>query len=109
MMSSRKLGVTVMLLSLLALVGTVWTGIERANTARCQARVNDALITSQRARATAADQDREALDTMVATVAEATARAQVQAALNKYRADRAASNESRRRNPLPEPASEVCG
>jgi hypothetical protein len=108
-MNTRRFGIIVMIVSLLAVGGTVWSSIERAATERCQARVNDALITSQRARAEAAAQDRDALDRLVASVAEASQPAQVRAALDAYRADRTTSDENRRRNPLPEPPSQVCG
>jgi hypothetical protein len=107
-MTSRKFGALIMVASLLALIVSVYTGFERAATERCQARVNDALISSQRARSDAASQDRDSIDRLVAAVAEARESGQVRDALAKYRSDRAAADEDRRQHPLPAPPSEVC-
>ena len=80
--------------SLLALVAASVSGYRSAVYARCQAQVNDAVISAQRAQADAVDQ-------MVTDVLEAKVAGDTRRALERYRQARAA-------HPMPPPASEIC-
>lgn len=91
---SRRLGIVLATASFLALGVSVWSGWQSREYAACQARVNDRLVSAQRAQA-------DAVDRMVTDVLAAKSAADTRAALERYRDARAA-------NPLPEPASQTC-
>ena len=100
---------------LLALIGAVWQGISQADLARrqtaythCQARVNDAPIKAQNARAVSADQDRDALDQLVSDIIRARSATDTEAALARYQRTRAATDAQRAQHPLPAPPSQAC-
>jgi uncharacterized membrane protein YdfJ with MMPL/SSD domain len=105
----RATGVIVLVASMLAVLGATYSGYRSASYAHCQARVNQALVVSQNARAQAAAQDRAALDRMVNDVVNAHSREESRAALDRYQATRRASDEERAKHPLPAPPSQVCG
>ena len=127
----RRWGTWVLLaVSAAALALSVWSGIERQHQAaaledyaRCQARVNDAIVSSTLARADAADQDRAsdraestATANLIQGVFTASSREQLQHVYALYEHSmgeiterRAAAEAQRRANPLPAPPSETCG
>lgn len=123
MMDRRSAGWALLVASLLALIMSVWSGIQTQVAVRCQATVNEAQVASQRARAAAAEQDRQADRAESTTMAElihdvfsAKTQAEVQRAYATYTANmsaiadqRAAAEAQRKANPLPPLPSETCG
>lgn len=107
-MNRRGLPFVMLAASLLALFLAALSGYENQSHARCQAGVNEALILAQRARSQAADDDRAALDRMVADVAQAHSAADTRAALARYRATRSDADAKRAANPLPDLPDQVC-
>lgn len=109
---SRWLTWIVVIASFASLGMSWYAGAQRAEYAHCQAAVNDALIHSQQARAAAAEQDRQAMDDLVAGVLTASEtrdpRASL-AALRAYVTARAAADAQRAANPIPVPPSQTCG
>ncbi|HEX5543670.1 MAG TPA: hypothetical protein VFX60_19305 [Micromonospora sp.] len=97
----------VQLIAVLALGLSLWLGVQlRAQTA-CQAAYNEASNASQRARAMAAEQDRQAQDELFRQVADNPQSTVVH--LRAYLARRAAANAQRHANPIPAPPSQTCG
>lgn len=108
-LSQRVTGGIVLFASLLALGFATVTGIQSREFARCQAQIYEQLVTAQNARASAAAQDRAAMDQLVQDVSNAKSPADSRAALQRYRDTRATTDAERTRNPLPEPPSKRCG
>lgn len=115
-------GLVLVVASILALALSVYSSIRSTAYARCQSAVSEALIRSSTARADAAAEDREsdrdettAVTKLINDVFAATSREQSRAAYEEFRATeqritarRAATEQKRRANPLPQPPSEVC-
>jgi len=112
MMSTRRnriIGYSVMVASIFALLMAVYTSYRSAVYTHCQANVNEALVRAQTSRAAAAEQDRDAVDRLVTDVLNARSREDSRAALERYRATRAAADAERAKNPIPAPPSQTCG
>lgn len=77
--------------------------------AKCIAEYNNAQAISGGARSQAIEDSLAAVDKSIHTVATATSRDQVAAALKQYETDRAAAIKKRAENPPPPPPSQVCG
>lgn len=77
--------------------------------ARCIAEYNNAQALSGDARSQAIEDSLAAVDKSIHTVAVATSREQVAAALKQYELDRDAAKKKREENPPPPPPSQVCG
>ncbi len=109
-------GVTraVQLVAIASLFLALFVGLRQYALADCLATYSDDNARSSGQRLIAAEQDRKALDDMIKgiagarSVSPAEAQAQVNAALDKYLAVRAQSDEQRRRNPPPTPPSQRC-
>lgn len=109
---SRWLTWVVLVASFVSLGVSWYTGAERAAYQRCQVAVNDNLIRSQQARALAAEQDRQAMDDLVANVLAASETRDPGAslaALRDYLNARADADAQRAANPIPVPPSQTCG
>lgn len=74
----------------------------------CIAAYNDAQARSGAARAQAVDSSLTAIDNSIHSVATATTKEQVQAALKAYEEARVAAKKQRAENPPPAPPSERC-
>lgn len=90
-----------------ALLLSLGIGVVQLRLTACQAAYAEASNASQRARAQAAEVDRQALDRVMRVVAENPR--QGLAAVQEYNAARAAADAQRARNPIPEPPSSNCG
>jgi hypothetical protein len=109
-------GVTrfIKVIAVLSLMAALFTGTRQYQLSDCLARYSEASNISQRARAEATEQDRKALDAMIAAVANARqlpaaqARAVVDAAFADYGKARAFADGSRSVSPIPEPPSAKC-
>lgn len=105
-MRDRVIGITVMVLSVISLIFSSYSGSKWYTYTKCQAKTNDALIQSSNARSQASDVDREALDEMVTSVLAikpGEGGAKVRQALQDYVDKRAKADAQRAANPLPEP------
>lgn len=98
----------VLVVSAVALGGSVVTGYQRQAYADCQAEVNDRLVEAIRARGASVDERDAALDAMIDAVLSARTREESRAALENYRRAAAAVREDRARHPLPDPAGSHC-
>ncbi len=105
----------IQVVAVLSLFLALYVGVRQYQLADCLAKYNNDQAASSGQRLIAAEQDRKALDDMVGAFAAARssgpedAQRQVNAALDKYLAVRAQSDEQRRRNPPPPPPSQRCG
>ncbi len=106
-LDSRQAARIVQAIALLALVLSVWFGIQQYQLTKCQARYAEVSNASQRARAQAADVDRRAQDSLFRAVADnpKTAIAEIRA----YNLSRADADRQRAANPVPPPPSTNCG
>ncbi len=106
---------TIQIIAVLSLMLALYVGFRQYALADCLASYNDDQARSSGQRLIAAEQDRQALDDMIAAIAgarsatPAEAQAQVNGALDRYLAVRATSDEQRRKNPPPPPPSQRCG
>jgi hypothetical protein len=97
----------VAVLVLLSSAGVIWLGVADRQQSECNARYNERQAHSQRARAAAADADREALNTLVRSLVDdnpSDGREQVRRYLEAI--DR--TNAERERNPVPPPPPDLC-
>lgn len=106
-LDSRRAFRLVQLMAAAALLLSVWVGWQQYRMTKCQARYNEASATSTRARAAAAEADRQALDSLMLAVAEQP-RGAIQA-VREYNAVRRVTDQQRAANPLPPPPSQTCG
>ncbi|AGL13889.1 hypothetical protein [Actinoplanes sp. N902-109] len=97
----------VQLIAIVALVLSLWLAAAQRSQVACQARYNEASNTSQRARAEAAQKDRDAQDHLFQAIADNPRSAIV--SLRAYVQARAAADAQRTANPVPPPPSETCG
>lgn len=102
-MSSKLIGGALLALALFTTAVSATTAFTQRQRAGCQAKYNASVTAAIKARSTATDQDRAALDRMVATIATATSRPVIHEALDRYVKDRKAADEAREQNPLPDP------
>lgn len=107
-MRQRVMGWVVLTASVIALVFSAVTGVQARDHAKCQQRINEQLVVASNARASAAAQDRDAIDRLIADVSEAKSPGDSRIALQRYRDTRAAADAERERNPLPAPPSQRC-
>ncbi|MEU1810938.1 hypothetical protein [Micromonospora aurantiaca (nom. illeg.)] len=91
----------------LALVLSVYVGVQQVRLTQCLAAYNEASNKASAARTLAAEQDRAAQDELFRQIAEQP-RNGIDA-LREYNDQRAQADEQRRRNPLPAPPSQRCG
>ena len=106
-LSSRQADIAWKIMAAVALALSVTIGVRQYQMTQCQARYNEASNASQRARAQAAEADRQAQDAMFTAVA-ANPRGAI-AAIRQYNQARAAADAQRASNPVPPPPSETCG
>lgn len=109
---SRWLTWVILAASFVSLGMSWYTGAQRAEYQHCQAAVNDNLIRTQQARAAAAEQDRQAMDDLVANILAASETRDPKgslAALRAYLTARADADAQRAANPIPVPPSVTCG
>jgi hypothetical protein len=120
---SRRLNITLTVISFAALFIAATAGVQTYLYADCQGHVNEALIVAQLARAQAAEQDRQsdreestATADLIRSVFAAKTQPEVLAAYRDYqttmnglRDRRNAADAKRRANPLPPPPSATCG
>lgn len=123
MIGRSRVGLLLVVASVLAIGMSAYTSYQSRMFAECQASVNEALIVAQNARADAAEQDRasdreESLATAELIRAVFTARSQddTRAAyltyanrLDEITSKRAETERTRQANPLPAPPSQTCG
>lgn len=107
-LDSRAMTRVVQLIAFLSLLLSLGVGAKQYALADCLARYNDEAAASQKARAQAAEEDRQAVDTMVKSVVNSHSRAESRAALLAYVNTRAVNDEKRRANPAPVGPSELC-
>lgn len=98
----------IQLVAVLSLVVALYVGTQQISLNNCVIRYMDDNNASTKARASAADKDRIALDKMVTTIVGATSNQTVRQALNDYVKARSDANKERELNPLPGPPSSVC-
>lgn len=98
----RLVGVVVLLATLGALLMSWRATSHLTEYVECQAEWSQAYASTSGERAKAADQDRQALDNMIAAVTESQTRAETRRALVIYQQIRAEADDARTRNPLPE-------
>ncbi|BAL85454.1 hypothetical protein AMIS_2340 [Actinoplanes missouriensis 431] len=106
-LTSRPADIAWRLMAAVALLLSVMIGVRQVQMTSCQARYNESANSSTRARAEAAEADRQALDELLRVVAD-----QPDAALSeirRYNMARAQADEQRRLNPVPPSPQETCG
>ncbi len=106
-LDSRQAARIVWLVAVLALGMCVWLGLKQFDLTRCQAAYAEASNTSQRARAEAAEKDRQAQDLLFDAIAD-NPRAAIDA-LRAYNSAREAADRQRAQNPIPPAPSTNCG
>jgi hypothetical protein len=106
-LDSRQAARVVQGVALLALVLSVYFGVQQFHLTQCQARYAEASNASQRARASAADVDRRAQDALFKAVADSPRSAIT--AIRAYNDSRAEADRQRAANPVPPPPSTNCG
>jgi hypothetical protein len=106
-LDSRHAARTVQVVAVLALFLSVWFGVQQYQLTACQAKYAEVSNASQRARARAAEVDRQAQDALFVQVAEQPRNAI--SAIRAYNASRAEADRQRAANPIPPPPSTKCG
>ncbi|MFY1686508.1 hypothetical protein [Plantactinospora sp. WMMB782] len=105
-LDSRTATRAVQLVAVVALLLSIYIGIEQRQLTACLAEYNEANNRVTAARYQAAEQDRQAQDAMFRAVADDPRSALGQ--IRQYTELRAQSDEQRRQNPLPSPPSQRC-
>lgn len=106
-LDSRLATRIVQLVAVVALLLSVWFGVQQYQLTKCQARYAEASNASQRARAQASEVDRQAQDALFKAVAD-NPRTAI-AAIRAYNTARAEADSQRAANPIPPPPSTNCG
>ncbi len=106
-LSSPAAELAVKLIAVLALMLSVFVGVQQVRFTRCLAEYNEANNRSQAARYAAAEQDRRAQDVLFRSIGEQP-RAGIDA-LRTYNESREQADAARLANPLPAPPSQRCG
>jgi hypothetical protein len=106
-LDSRQAARTVWFVAVVALLLSVWFGVQQYQLTKCQARYAEKSNTSQRARAEAAETDRRAQDALFRAIADDPTSAI--ASLRAYNQSRGIADAQRARNPVPAPPSTNCG
>lgn len=106
-LDSRMASRTVWLVAVVTLGLCLVLGFKQYNLTQCQAAYAEASNTSQRARAAAAETDRQAQDTLFQQIADQP-RDSIKA-LREYNQSRADANAQRAKNPIPPAPSTNCG
>jgi hypothetical protein len=102
-------------IAILSLLASLFVGVKQYELTSCLAGYNDASNANSKARAAAAAEEREALDTMISAIAEAQSvpamsrQTAVKQAFDQYLRSRAYIDGKREVLPLPEPPSQTCG
>lgn len=104
---NRIIGWLILAATLVALVMSWYASDRLRGYVACQAEWSRAYAVSTAARAAAAEDDRRALDNMIAAVTEATSPAETRRALVIYQQSRAEADDARAHNPLPQ-LPDVC-
>jgi hypothetical protein len=95
------------IVAVVSLLVSVVVGFRQYELTNCVAHYNEVNNVSQRARAEAADTDRQAQDTLFRQIADDPQHAFDK--LRAYNASRAAADAQRSSNPIPPPPSQTCG
>jgi hypothetical protein len=104
----------IQVVAILSLFAALFVGVRQYSLADCLSQNLTDTSNASAQRLQAAEQDRKALDNMIAAIAgarsasPAEAQAQVNGALDTYIEARRQSDEQRRRNPPPPPPSQAC-
>ncbi len=104
----------IQLVAIASLLLALFVGLRQYSLADCLSRYSDDNARTSAQRLLAAEQDRKALDEMIAQVAGARsappseAGRQVSEAFDRYLQQRAEADAQRKRNPPPQPPSERC-
>lgn len=106
-LNSTAADMAVKVIAVVALVLSVYIGVQQVQLTQCLAEYNEASNRATAARTEAAAQDRAAQDELFRNIAEQP-RTGIEA-LRRYNEQRDQANETRRRNPLPAPPSQRCG
>jgi len=106
-LDSRQAARIIQVVAVVALVLSVWFGIQQYQLTKCQASYAEASNASQRARADAAEVDRKAQDALFKAVAD-NPRTAVPA-IREYNDARAEADKQRAANPIPPAPSTKCG
>ena len=106
-LASRQADITGKIMAVVALLLSVFVAVQQWDMTACQARYNEASNASTRARAEAAEADRQALDQLLQVVADNPDAAL--SAVREYNMSRRAADEQRRANPVPPSPQETCG
>jgi hypothetical protein len=109
---ATKLGVVVIILSLLTVLGATFTGVQAKRQADCQNDYNARFVEAFQARAKASDADRSALNAMILGLADTTtSQAERRAIFLGYVDQVKKSDATRKANPLPAPPDprDLCG
>lgn len=96
----------IQIIAIASLLLAIGVGVKQYSLADCLADYNDAYSKVQGARLDAAEQDRRAQDRMFEAVANDPRNAIP--AIRSYTTSRAAADEQRKRNPLPQPPKVSC-
>ncbi len=114
LLDSQAVTRTIQLVAIASLLLALLVGLRQFQLADCLATYSDDNARSSAQRIAAAEQDRKALDEMIAQVAGARsappseAGRQVSEAFDRYLQQRAEADAQRKRNPPPQPPSERC-
>jgi hypothetical protein len=106
-LDSRQAARVVQGIALLALLLSVFFGVQQYHLTQCQARYAEVSNASQRARSEAADVDRKAQDALFRAVAD-NPRTAI-GAIRAYNDSRSQADRQRAANPVPPPPSTNCG
>lgn len=107
--TERRMGVIVLIVSLVAVVVTAWTGHRSESYRRCETRVIDQLVAAQQERARATEERDTAWDEFVDSSLSAKTPEEKKAALDRWLVARQRLKDARRDHPLPDPPRERCG
>lgn len=97
----------VKIMALTALVVSIYASVGQYRLTACVARYNERSNVSQRARAEAAETDRQAQDVLFRAIADDPRHAIDR--IRAYNESRATADAQRASNPVPAPPSETCG
>lgn len=106
-LDSRQAARTVWIVAVATLALCAVLAVKQYHLTRCQAAYAEASNTSQRARAEAAELDRQAQDRLFQSIADKP-RSAIES-LRIYNEQRAQANAQRAKNPIPAPPSTNCG
>lgn len=101
---ATKLGVAIIILSLLTVISAAFTAVQAKRQAQCQRDYNARFVEAFQARARAADADRAALNTMIIRIAnQKSTPAERKRVVAEYVQSIEAGDAARKAHPLPQP------